>query len=197
MICPITCGCQNSLLDIMAKTQVVSHILRASQKILENELIARFGLTAAVTSKDEISQLKRAQQERNSDLDRTSIQYTVLGSIHGKELCLVPPQDVCLLLTDRISTILRKNLKLHNKMEGLGQLANHTCCDVHWNANLEVAAIEHHEDSNIVPMAILRARKDIEKDTEILTRYWHKEKDAWQNIFECQCCACTNHTVRR
>ena len=39
---------------------------------------------------------------------------------------------------------------------------------VHWNANLEVAAIEHLEDSNIVPMAILRARKDIEKDTEIL-----------------------------
>jgi len=64
---------------------------------------------------------------------------------------------------------------------------------VHWNANLEVAAIEHHEDSNIVTMAILRARKDIEKDTEILTRYWHKEKDAWQNISECQCCACTNH----
>ena len=44
-------------------------------------------------------------------------------------------------------------------------------------------------------MAILRARKDIEKDTEILTRYCHKEKDAWENIFECQCCACTNHTV--
>jgi len=43
-------------------------------------------------------------------------------------------------------------------------------------------------------MGILRARKDIEKDTEILTRYWHKEKDAWQNIFECECCACTDHT---
>jgi len=43
-------------------------------------------------------------------------------------------------------------------------------------------------------MAILQARKDIEKDVEILTRYWHKEKDAWQNIFECQCCVCTNHT---
>jgi len=53
-------------------------------------------------------------------------------------------------------------------MEGLGQWANHTCCDVHWNANLKVAAIEHHEDINIVPMAILRARKDFEKDTEIL-----------------------------
>jgi len=44
-------------------------------------------------------------------------------------------------------------------------------------------------------MAILRARKDIEKDSEILTRYWHKKKDAWQNIFECECCACTNHTA--
>jgi len=42
-------------------------------------------------------------------------------------------------------------------------------------------------------MAIVRARKDIEQDTEILTRYWHKEKDAWQNIFECEYCACTNH----
>jgi len=40
---------------------------------------------------------------------------------------------------------------------------------VHWNVNLEVAVIEHHEDINIVPMAILQARKNIEKDTEILT----------------------------
>jgi len=79
-------------------------------------------------------------------------------------------------------------------MEGLGQLANHTCCDIHWNANLEVAAIQNHEETEIVPIAILRARRDIEKDSEILTRYWPKEKDAWQNIFECECCACTNHT---
>jgi len=28
---------------------------------------------------------------------------------------------------------------------------------------------------------------------EILTRYWHKEKDAWQIIFGCECCACTDH----
>jgi len=158
-ICPITCGCRNSFLDIREKTRVVSHILRATRKILKNELIASFGLTAAITNKDEISELKLAQKERNSNLYRTSIQYTVLGSIHGKEVCLVPPR-----------------------------------CDIHWNANLEVAAIEHYEDTDIVPMAILRARKDIEKDTEILTRYWHKEKDAWQNLFECQCCACTNHT---
>jgi len=80
-------------------------------------------------------------------------------------------------------------------MEGLGQLANHTCCDELWNANLEVAAIEHEEDTNITPMAILRARRDIEKDTEILTRYWHQEKDAWRSTFECKCCACTNHTM--
>jgi len=39
-------------------------------------------------------------------------------------------------------------------------------------------------------MGILRARHDIEQDTEILTRYWHKKKDAWQNIFKCECCAC-------
>ena len=37
-------------------------------------------------------------------------------------------------------------------------------------------------------------KKDIEPDTEILTRYWHTTKDAWHNIFACQCCACTNHT---
>ena len=87
-----------------------------------------------------------------------------------KEVCLVlgPPQDVSLLLKDRIGTNLRKHLKLRNEMEGLGQLANHTCCDIHWNANLEVAAKKHYEET-IVPMAILRARKDIEKNTEILT----------------------------
>jgi len=143
MICPITCGCQNSLLDIMEKTRVVSHILRATRKILENELIACFGLIAAITNKDEISELKQAQQERNSNLDRTSIQYMVLGSIHGKEVCLVPPQDASLLLTDRISTNLCKNLKLHNKTEGLGQLANHTCCDVHWNVDIGIKKRMH------------------------------------------------------
>jgi len=42
------------------------------------------------------------------------------------------------------------------------------------------------------PMGILRARRDIEQDTEILTRYWRNKKDAWQNIFKCECCACTN-----
>jgi len=104
MICPITCGCQNSLVDIIEKTRLVSQILRATRKILENELIACFGHTAAITNKDEISELKKAQQDRNSDLYRTSIQCTVLGSTHGKEVCLVSPQDVSLLLQDRIST---------------------------------------------------------------------------------------------
>jgi len=59
--------------------------------MLKNELIASFGLTAAIMNKDEISKLKLVQKERNSDLYRTSIQYTVLGSIHGKEINLVPP----------------------------------------------------------------------------------------------------------
>jgi len=157
-------------------------------------LIAIFGLTAAITNKNEISELRKAQEERKSDLYRTSIQYTVLGNIHGKEVYLVPPQDAALLLKDCISPTLRKQLKRHNAIEGVGQLANHTCCDAHWNANLEVAAIDHHEETAIEPMGILRARQDIEKDTEILTRYWHTKKDAWHNIFECQCCACTNHT---
>jgi len=193
MICPITCGCRNSLLDIKGKTHVVSQTLRATRNILRNELIACFVLTAAITNKDEISELKPAQKERNSNLYRTSLQYTVLGSIHDKELYLVPPQDA-LLLKDRISLNLLKHLRQHNETEGLGQLANHTCCDIHWNFNLEVAAMEHYEETEVVPMAILRPRRDIEKDLEILTRYWHKEKDAWQNIFECECCACTNHT---
>ena len=93
-----------------------------------------------------------------------------------------------------ISPKLRKSLKQHNSVEGVGQLANHTCCDTHWNANLEVASIDHHEETGMEPMGILRAKHDIEQDTEILTRYWHNTKDAWQNIFVCQCCACTNHS---
>jgi len=140
MSCPITCRCRNSLLDIRGKTHVVSHILRATRNILKNELIACFGLTAAITNKDEISELKVAQRERKTDLYRTSIQYKVRGSIHGKEVFLVPPQDVALLLKDWISPNLRKHLRQHNVTEGSGQLANHTCCDIHWNANLEVAA---------------------------------------------------------
>jgi len=194
MICLITCGCCNYLLDIRGQPHVVSHILRATRNILKYELIACFGRTAAITNKDKISELKIAQRERNTDLYGTSLQYTVQGSIHGREVFLVPPQDAALLLKDLISPNLQIHLRAHNETEGLGQLANHTCCDIYWNANLEVAAIEHHEETETVPMAFLRARRDIEKDSEILTRYWHKDKDAWQNIFVCECCACTNHT---
>jgi len=120
------------------KPRVVSQILRSTRKIWKNELIAIFGLTAAIRNKNEKEEQRKAQEERNSDLYRTSIQYTVLGNNHGKEVNLVPPQDAALLLEDRISPSLRKQLKRHNAMEG-----------------------------------VLRARQDIEQDTEILTRYWH------------------------
>jgi len=173
---------------------VVSHILRSTCKIWKNELIAIFGLTSAITKTDEIKEHKQAQGKRNSDLYSTGMQYTVLGKIHGKEVYLVHPQVAALLLGDRISPKLRKSVRQYNAVEGVGHLANHTCCDIHWNANLEVASIEHFEVTDIEPMGILRARRDIEQDTEILTRYWHKKKDAWQNIFKCECCACTNHT---
>jgi len=63
MICPITCGCHNSLLDIGEKTRIVSQILRSTRKIWKNELIAIFGLTAAITNKNEISELRHAQEE--------------------------------------------------------------------------------------------------------------------------------------
>jgi len=88
----------------------------------------------------------------------------------------------------------RKPLKRHNALEGVGQLTNHTCCDIHWNANLEVVSIDHYEETETETMGILRARHDIEKDTEILTGYWHKKEDTWQNIFVCENCACANHT---
>jgi len=112
MICPTTCGCRNSLQDTMRKPRLVSHILRAQRKILENELIASFGHTAVITNKDESIDPKRAQQARNSDVYRTSIQYTVLGKIHGKdsEVYPVPPQDVALLLKDQLDKNLWKNL---------------------------------------------------------------------------------------
>jgi len=121
MICPITCRCHNSLLDISEKTRVVSQILRSTRKIWKDELIAIFGLTSAITNTDEISELKQAQEKRNPDLYRTSIRYTVLGKIHGKEVYLVPPQDAALLLEDRISPKLRKHLKQHNALEGVVQ----------------------------------------------------------------------------
>ena len=102
-------------------SRIVSQILRSTRIIRKNELIAIFGLTAAITNKPEILALKQAQEKRNSDLYRTSIQYTILGNIHGKEVYLVPPQDAALLLQDRISPGLRKQLKQHNTIDGLGQ----------------------------------------------------------------------------
>ena len=95
------------LIGHQSKTRVVSQILRSTCKIWKNELIAVFGLTSAITKTDEILELKQAQEKRNSDLYSTSMQYTVLGKIHGREIYLVPPQDAALLLKDRISPKLR------------------------------------------------------------------------------------------
>ena len=67
---------------------------------------------------DEIRELKHAQEIRNSYLYSTSTQYTVLGKIHGREIYLVPPKDMALLLQDRICPKLRKSLKKHSAVEG-------------------------------------------------------------------------------
>ena len=99
----MTCGCHNSLLDISEKTRVVSQILRSTRKIWKNEQIVIFGLTSAITKMDEISELKQTLVKRNSDLYSTSVQYTVLSKIHGKEVYLIPPQDAGGLLKDCIS----------------------------------------------------------------------------------------------
>ena len=58
---------------------------------------------------------------------------------------------VCALMLDSCAR-LRKSLKQHNSVEGVGQLANHTCCDTHWNANLEVASIDHYEETGMEPL---------------------------------------------
>ena len=75
MICPITCRSHNSLLDISEKTRVVSQILRSTRKIWKNELIAIFGLIAAITNKNEILEPRHAQEERNSDLYYIALAY--------------------------------------------------------------------------------------------------------------------------
>ena len=63
MICPITCGCHNSLLDISKKTRVVSQVLRSTRKIWKNELIAVFGFTSAIMKTGEIIELKQTQEK--------------------------------------------------------------------------------------------------------------------------------------
>ena len=125
MICPTTCGCHNSLRGIGEKTHIVSQILRSTRLIRKNELIAVFGLTVAIINKPEILALKQALEKRNSDLYCTSIQYTILGNIHGKEVYLVPPQDAALLLQDRISPGLRKQLKQQNPADTQSESAHY------------------------------------------------------------------------
>ena len=73
-----------------------------------------------------------------------TLTYTVLAcntrseaKIHGKEVYLVPPQDATLLLEDRISPKLRKSVRQHNAVEGVGQLTNHTWCYIHQGEAIE------------------------------------------------------------
>jgi hypothetical protein len=81
----------------------------------------------------------------------------------------------------------------HTWQKGLGQFAQHTCCEQHVNAYLFPIYImrEAPEPANVEIMHIqalaIRAHKHIRKGEEVQVQYVSHKRDLW---FDCRCCKC-------
>ena len=93
-------------------------------------------------------------------------------------------------LKSRPSTGLNKTLRKKGR-DGIGQLADHTCCAQHVNAEIVIMMYEEQGADHPEVMAVVRAQKTIEKGSPILIHYDPDHgMSAWEETFKCRCCKC-------
>lgn len=111
-------------------------------------------------------------------------------------LYLVPSNDAALALSQEdVNPSLRKALTDESKWEGVGQLANHTCCETHGNVELEFITVQEAEEDengndlttvNPKVAVVLRATLAIQPGEFLRANYTDQPKDL-QRIFQCTC----------
>ena len=186
--CPARCTCGNAIPQLTdCKATIVkgfgagrgNRSLAAVARIEEGEFISLFGSdadgnAAVVTEKKEVEEVKKMIAKNNGTPG--AFQYTVAktytsSTFFTERLALVvPPRDVHRALESRPSTGLNKTLRKKGR-EGIGQLADHTCCAQHVNAEIVIMMYEEQGADHPEVMAVVRAQKTIEKGSPILIHY--------------------------
>ena len=150
--------------------------LVAVARIEKREFITLFGSDAdgnaeVVTNKEEVEELK-AMIARNHGTTggfqyKVAKHYTSNTSFTATQALVVQPRDVHQALKLRPSASL---VKTHRKRrwEGIGQLANHTCCEQYVNAEIILMMYEEQVVDHQEVMSAVRAQKAIEKGSQIL-----------------------------
>jgi hypothetical protein len=157
--CPALCKCGNSIPQpTECKATVVKGFgagrsnksLVAVARIEEGEFITLFGSDAdgnatVVTKKEEVEELQAMIAQNNGTTG--VFQYTVAKSYTSNTsftatlALVVPPRDVHQALKLPLSAGLAKTLRKRGR-DGIGQLADHTCCEQHVNAKIVLMMYE-------------------------------------------------------
>jgi hypothetical protein len=157
--CPAMCKCGNAIPQLTdCKATVVKGFgarrsnksLVAVARIEEGEFITLFGSDAdgnatVVTKKEEVEELQAMIAQNNGTPG--AFQYTVAKSYTSNTsftatlALVVPPRDVHQALKLPLSAGLAKTLRKRGR-DGIGQLADHTCCEQHVNAKIVLMMYE-------------------------------------------------------
>ena len=153
------------------------------------------------------SNIHKLQQQ--TEKGQQKFEYTALTGSTGmldSQAWVIPPEDMP-LLKQRIDVWEQQNTHLDNLIKnqrtwqkGLGQFAQHTCCEHHVNAYLFPIYIMREagepprgskRSRNVEIMHIqalaIRAQKHIKKAEQVLVQYVSQKRDLW---FDCRCCKC-------
>ena len=130
------------------------------------------------------------RQKINTEPDHERLQYIV----EAEEAYWIPPNDQPLISRSSPSTQLQTLLTSTPPTVGLGQYANHSCCEKCINAEITPMVILKEDDKTgewrDLQGVALRAKRDIQTDEEIFISYG--EIDTWKKVFTCACCKCSD-----
>lgn len=197
--------------EVSAAISDCGKFLTAKRDIAAGEIFTVFG--GAVLKKRThaksysiFSDMKTLQQLTGKS--QPKFEYSAHTGRKDSEAWVIPPEDMP-LLRENIQCWSQQNTHLHNLVkhsetwqQGLGQFAQHTCCENHVNSYLFPICIMRAEprrqrgskraqEAEVMDFQALglRALKDIGNGEEILVHYMEHGKlgDLW---FDCRCCQC-------
>jgi hypothetical protein len=167
-----------------------SRPLKAARLIPKGTLFTQFGGHAVQKKKhphayDTFTALR---QKINREPGHERLQYVV----ETEEAYWIPPNDQPLISRYLPSSHLTTLLTTTLQAAGLGQYANHSCCNKCINAEIAPMVIleeNETEEWRDLQGVALRSTKEIQAEEEIFISYG--EIDTWKQVFTCACCKCS------
>ena len=154
------------------------------------------------------TRLHKQQHEQGAQKFQYSVQVGSKG-LKGSTAWLIPPNDFPLLhsLLGHKDKTLRALTADDRVAPGLGQYAQHTCCEKHVNAHLFPIFVLHeseehegngsrkkkqsHDEWMELKTVAIRVDRDIKAGEEILIKYVGSGKSGdFRKVFDCSCCKC-------